>query len=77
MSIVVYTKPDCHYCSSAKLLLTINQKEYTELEIGKDVLREDFVATFPDVRTAPLIVINGVKIGGYNELKRHLDNQSV
>lgn len=77
MEVLVYTKPDCHYCNSAKLLLTIKQIEYKEVEIGKDIIREDFVSIFPNVRTAPLIIIDGVKIGGYNELKRHLDDQSV
>ena len=77
MQTIVYTKPDCPYCSSAKLLLTIKQIPYTEVEIGKDILREDFVATFPEVRTAPYIILNGVKLGGYDELKRYFDQQTV
>jgi glutaredoxin 3 len=75
MSIVVYTKTNCHYCNSAKMLLTIKQKEYTEVEIGKDILREDFMEKFADVRSAPLIVIDGVKIGGYDQLKEYFDSR--
>lgn len=76
MSTFVYTRPDCHYCSSAKLLLTIKQIEFTVVEIGKDILREDFVDLFPEVKSAPFIILDGVKIGGYNELKAYFDNQS-
>ena len=76
MSAIVYTKPNCHFCGSAKLLLTIKQIPYTEVEIGKDILREEFLDTFPAVRSAPLIIMNGVTIGGYEQLKTHLDDRT-
>jgi glutaredoxin len=43
--------------------------------IGEDILREDFTATFPEVRTAPFIIIDGVKVGGFEQLREYLDNK--
>lgn len=71
--IIVYSKPDCPYCVKAKALLHIKQQPFTESVIGQDILREDFVSLFPDVRSVPLIVIDGVKIGGYDKLVEWLD----
>lgn len=68
-NILVYTKPNCPYCVKAKQLLTLKGKQYTEVVIGTDMLREDFMALFPEVRTVPLIIIDGNKIGGYEQLK--------
>lgn len=76
-NIIVYSKPDCPYCVKAKMLLKVKQHPYTESVIGKDILREDFVSLFPDVRTVPLIVIDGVKIGGYDQLVEWFDNPQL
>lgn len=75
--IIVYSKTNCPYCVKAKQLLTIKGKEFTEVVIGVDMLREDFMATFPDVRTVPFIVIDGVKIGGYDNLVEWFDNPQL
>lgn len=76
-NIIVYSKTNCPYCVKAKQLLTIKGKEFTEVVIGVDMLREDFMATFPDVRTVPFIVIDGVKIGGYDNLVEWFDNPQL
>lgn len=74
-SILVYSKDQCPYCVKAKALLEMKQKDYTEIKIGVDMLREDFMATFPEVRTVPFIIIDGVKVGGYDKLVEWFDNQ--
>lgn len=76
MKALIYTKPACPYCDYAKTLMMNKRVDYTESVIGKDVLREEFMEMFPDQRTVPLIFIDGEKIGGYNELKEYLDNES-
>lgn len=76
-NIIVYSKTNCPYCVKAKQLLTIKGKEFTEVVIGVDMLREDFMATFPDVRSVPFIVIDGVKIGGYDNLVEWFDNPQL
>jgi thymidylate synthase len=57
----------------AKSLLNIRGIAFRESVIGEDILREDFTASFPDVRTAPFIIIDGVKIGGFDQLKWVVD----
>lgn len=76
MKALIYTKPACPYCDYAKTLMMNRRVDYTESVIGKDVLREEFMEMFPDQRTVPLIFIDGEKIGGYNELKEYLNNES-
>jgi thioredoxin reductase (NADPH) len=68
MKIEVYTKPDCIYCNRAKALLAEKNFEYTQYMIGKDVTREEVVAKFPNARTVPIIVVDEVWIGGYDQL---------
>lgn len=70
---IVYTKPNCPYCVKAKNLLSIKSLGYNEIEIGKDITREEFIETFPNVKTVPHIICNGVEIGGYDQLARTFD----
>ena len=72
--IIVYSKTNCPYCVKAKQLLTFKGKQFTEVVIGTDMLREDFMAMFPEQKTVPLIIIDGVKIGGYDNLVERFDN---
>lgn len=74
-SILVYSKPDCRYCTLAKNLLAEKGMSYQETVIGSGMLREDFMATFPGVQTLPLIIVNGNKIGGYNDLVEYIKNE--
>lgn len=74
-SILVYTKDDCPYCTYAKNLLAEKGLEYTENKIGHALIREEFVSIFPDVKTLPLIIVNGTKIGGYKELVEYINNE--
>ena len=75
MKALIYTKSNCPYCVNAKTLFGIRGIEYTETVIGEDIQREDFVALFPDVRTVPLIYIDGERIGGYDDLTKYLDSK--
>lgn len=72
MIIAVYTKTGCPSCDKAKNLLGIRNLTYDEIVIGKDIAREDFMSLFPGVMTAPFIIIDGVKVGGYEHLERYL-----
>jgi glutaredoxin len=72
MNIVVYTKALCPSCVKAKNLLNNRNLPYEEVQIGVEITREDFMALFPGVMTAPFIIIDGVKVGGYEQLEQHL-----
>lgn len=67
-SIVIYTKDNCPYCVNAKQHFHSKNESYSELKIGRDISREEFMNIFPDVKSLPFIIINGEKVGGYDKL---------
>ena len=73
---VVYTSmsvPNCSSCKLVKNLLKSRGISYTEFVIGKDLTKMEFQEQFgADVKTVPQVVIGGVRIGGYEELKTYL-----
>ena len=54
----VYTKDNCPACTQLKRQLTEAGEYFNEVQIGKDITREDFIAKFPNVRTVPYVVNN-------------------
>ena len=74
MTIVVYSKNNCVFCTKAKALLNSLGLEYEEKSLEKDFgsdpskLIEDIGK---NVRTMPQIKIDGELIGGYNQLVEH------
>ena len=78
MTIIVYSKNNCVFCSKAKSLLTNLGLEYQEKSLEKDFgsdpskLIEDIVK---NVRTMPQIMIDCELIGGYNQLVEHFADQ--
>ena len=72
-NVVIYTKDNCPYCVQAKRLLEEKGKAYTEINIGRDIRRDDFMSLFPNVRTVPFIIIDGDEIGGFDKLTEWLD----
>ena len=78
MTIIVYSKNNCVFCTKAKSLLTNLGLEYQEKSLEKDFgsdpskLIEDIGK---NVRTMPQIKIVGQLIGGYNQLVEHFADQ--
>lgn len=75
-NVVLYTKDNCSYCVSAKTLLTAKNIPYTEQKLGEDFTRETLLEMFPEAKTFPVIVIDGFNIGGYAQLKEHIDTNN-
>tara|TARA_B100000508_G_C11320710_1_gene209300 strand:+ start:261 stop:521 length:261 start_codon:yes stop_codon:yes gene_type:complete len=73
MSSVIYIKPNCEFCVRAKMLLHSANISYSEIVIGKDIIREEFLELYPEQKTVPLIFINGTKIGGFSELREWIE----
>lgn len=73
MKALIYTKSNCQYCVKAKTLFGIRGIEYTETVIGEDIQREDFMSLFPEQKSVPLIIIDGEKVGGYDDFVKWLD----
>ncbi len=65
---VVWSQPNCHYCKLAKQYLLSRKIPYIEKSIGEGYTKKDLLAEVPTARSVPQIFIDGVHIGGYQEL---------
>ena len=80
MTIIVYSKNNCVFCSKAKSLLTNLGLEYQEKSLEKDFgsdpskLIEDIGK---NVRTMPQIKIDGDLVGGYHQLIEYFDDKGL
>lgn len=75
--IEIWGKPHCPYCERAKQLCEMKGARYTYKELATHFTREEVLEEFPGARTFPQIKIDGVAIGGYDQLKEHYDNQDI
>ena len=71
--ITLYGKQNCGFCTMAVQLLENNEITYEKFIIDENISRDEFVAKFPDVRTVPLILLDDVRLGGYQQLKEYVD----
>jgi glutaredoxin len=72
MTAIVWSKDNCPYCDQAKALLKQKGIEIQERKIGHGYTREDLLEAVPNARTVPQIFLDGNLIGGFTELKKHL-----
>jgi glutaredoxin len=68
----IFSKPECSYCEQAKQLLNVKGLTFTEFVVGEDVSREDFMSSFPNVKTVPYIIVGNNHLGGYKQLLEFL-----
>ena len=79
MTITIYSKNNCVYCTKAKALIKGLGLEYEEKSLEKDFggdpskLIEDIGK---NVRAMPQIKIDGELIGGYNQLVEYFEKQN-
>ena len=74
MKITMYTRtdPPCPFCQQSKQLAENKNIAFENIDIGKDITREEFQEKFPSARSVPLILDNGVVIGGFAEFRNYL-----
>ena len=72
MKAIVWSKDHCPFCDQAKNLLKLKGIEYEERNINYNWTREQLLEAVPDARTVPQIFLDGKLIGGFTELRRHL-----
>ena len=70
---IVWSKVTCPYCDMAKTLLKNKGIVFEERMIGVGWTREQLLESIPNARTVPQIILNGVLIGGYEQLKAHFN----
>ena len=79
-NVVIYSKRQCTFCTQAKELLARKNVPFVENVLDVDFSREYIVGMFPHARSYPIIVIDDVIIGGFEQLKEHLsqhDNRKL
>ena len=70
---IVWSKVTCPFCDMAKTLLKNKGIVFEERMIGVNWTREQLLESIPNARTVPQIILNGVLIGGYEQLKAHFN----
>ena len=69
---IVWSKENCPYCVQAKALLKQKDIEFEERNINKEWTREQLLEAVPTARTLPQIFLDDVHVGGFTELRKHL-----
>ena len=69
----IWGKPACPSCTKAKMLCEQRGYQFEYLEMGKDFDRERVLEEFPEARTFPQIVVSGVKVGGFEQFTRYIE----
>jgi len=72
--IYIWGKPGCPSCEKAKLTLDNRNIQYEYRQLGVDFDREEVLTEFPEARTFPQIIINGEKVGGFEQMITYLEN---
>ena len=78
MTITVFSKNNCVYCTKAKALLKGLGLEFEEKSLEKDFGSDPtklIEAIGKNVRTMPQIKVDGELIGGYNQLVEHFNDK--
>jgi glutaredoxin len=52
----VFTKDNCPACTQLKMELKRDNVEFVEINIGKDISREDFITQYPNIKRVPYVV---------------------
>jgi glutaredoxin 3 len=72
MKATIWSKYHCPYCDQAKALLNQKGIQFEEKKIGDGYTREDLLEAAPNARTVPQIFLDDKLIGGFTELRQHL-----
>jgi len=71
MKFIIFSKPDCSWCTKAKELLTQHHIQYTEFDITADVTANTFLKE-SKLNSVPQIFHNGRLVGGYLALENYI-----
>ena len=72
--LTVIVRENCIYCRLAIRLLEEKGLKFELLMLGIDFQREEFESLAPGAKTFPQILVNGVSIGGYEDLLEKIDD---
>jgi glutaredoxin 3 len=72
MKATVWSKNSCPFCDQAKNLLKSRGIEFEERNVSTDWTKEQLLEAVPTARTLPQIFLDDNYIGGFTELRQHL-----
>jgi len=72
MKAIVWSKNACPFCDQAKNLLKSQGIEFEERNVQTNWTKEQLLEAVPNARTLPQIFLNNNYIGGFTELRKHL-----
>jgi glutaredoxin 3 len=72
MKATVWSKNACPFCVQAKALLESRGIEFEERNVSTNWTKEQLLEAVPTARTLPQIFLDDNYIGGFTELRKHL-----
>ena len=69
--VAIFTREGCEYCAKAKSLLKNLGYDYAEVPLAH-AIRSKVIGAVTDEKTVPQVFINGMHIGGLEELERRV-----
>ena len=72
-SIIIYTTSRCGPCKSAKRILSAHGFDFKEIDIEKENISREQMASMTKGLEVPQIVINSEPIGGFEDLVKFFD----
>ena len=80
-TVEIYTLAYCPYCQKAKYILKEYRVEYKEIPCDDDEeqKREELTKKYnlKSLATFPQIIIDGINIGGYSDLKQKIESGEI
>jgi thioredoxin reductase (NADPH) len=74
MKIKIFGKENCPYCDFAKQLLDRVGEEYEYENASSPETVSMIKETYGDsISTVPVVIVDGIYIGGYDQLKEHIN----
>jgi glutaredoxin 3 len=78
MNNIIWTTNYCPFCDKAKDMMEAHGLEYETRLVGGDIWTKDnLLAYLPEARTYPQVILNGVHIGGCDDLEAHFSLQEM
>ena len=74
MKAIIWSRDQCTFCEQAKRLLEMKGIEYEVRNISQDWTQAQLLEAVPTARTVPQIFLDEEYVGGFNELRKKLND---
>lgn len=74
MSLVIYGKSNCGYCTKAKRFSEERNLEFTYKDVTNAYFMDELKEAYPEARSVPQIFVNGERVGGYQDFVTYVED---